>query len=67
MLVYNVVCIVGTTGCKRALCAKAMAERAAVAEAQPPEAPDISTAPDADGKAPAGAQSGVVAAVRKKA
>lgn len=62
-----VVFILGTPGRKRALYAKAMAERAALADAQPPEAPDISTAPDADGKAPAGAQSGVVAAVRKKA
>ena len=65
-----VVFILGTPGRKRALYAKAMAERAALADAQPPdvpEAPDTSTAPDADGKAPAGAQSGVVAAVRKKA
>jgi hypothetical protein len=56
--------ILGTPGRKRALHAQAMAERAALAGAQPP---DSSAAPDADGKASAAVQSGAVAAVRKEA
>ena len=55
--------ILGTPGRKRALYAQAMAERAAAVQA--PEAP--STAPDADGKTPAAAQSSAVPAVREEA
>ena len=57
-----VVYILGTPGRKRALYAQAMAERAALASAAP-----ASTAPDADGKTPTGAQSDTIAAVREEA
>lgn len=64
-----VVYILGTPGRKRALHAKAMAERAALApstvETDSPGAQD-SVAPDTDGKTPTGAQSSAVAAVRKE-
>lgn len=63
--------ILGTPGRKRALYAQAMAERAAAAEAATAattaSAELPSTAPDADGKPPATAQSSAVAAVREEA
>ena len=68
-----VVYILGTPGRKRAIYARAMAERAEAATAAaanphpdplPPTAD--SAAPDAHGKAPATAQGGAVAAVRKE-
>lgn len=69
-----VVYILGTPGRKRAIYARAMAERAqaaatATANPQPDLLPQTadSAAPDADGKAPAASQSSTVAAVRKKA
>lgn len=63
-----VVYIFGTPARKRALYAQAMAERAALAGATT-NAQDLpaSAAPDTDGKAPAGTQSGAVAAVGEKA
>lgn len=68
-----VVYILGTPGRKRAIYARAMAERAealtaAAANPQPDPLPPTvdSAAPDADGKAPTTAQSGAVAAVRKE-
>ena len=68
-----VVYILGTPGRKRAIYARAMAERAEVAAtATAPAQPDTtntaggSVAPDADGKAPAAAQSSAVASVRKE-
>lgn len=64
-----VVYILGTPGRKRAIHAKAMAERAAFA----PPTPDAdslgapaSVAPDADGKTPTAPQNSAVAAVRKE-
>lgn len=54
--------ILGTPGRKRAIYAKAMAERAALAAAEP-----ASVAPDADGKTPAGTPSAAATAVRKEA
>ena len=68
-----VVYILGTPGRKRAIYARAMAERAQAAATatapQPNPLPQTadSAAPDADGKAPAASQSSTVAAVRKKA
>ena len=68
-----VVYILGTPGRKRAIHARAMAERAEAAAAatalsQPETAMTsaASPAPDADGEAPAAAQSSAVAAVRKE-
>lgn len=68
-----VVYILGTPGRKRAIHARAMAERAQAADAaSAPAQPDADTAatalvaPDADGKAPAAAQSSAIAAVRKE-
>lgn len=71
-----VVYIFGTPARKRALHAQAMAERAARAPAPPDAAPTpaapapaalaTSAAPDANGKTPAGPQSGAVAAVREE-
>ena len=67
-----VVYILGTPGRKRAIYARAMAERAeavnAAANPQPATLPQTvdSVAPDADGKAPASAQGSAVAAVRKE-
>lgn len=69
-----VVFILGTPGRKRAIHARALAERAAAAEAQKasseactPSAPSVvSAAPDADGKAPACAPTSAVAAVREE-
>ena len=68
-----VVYILGTPGRKRAIYARAMAERAqAAAAATAPTQPEAaitsagSVTPDADGKATAAAQSGVVPAVRKE-
>ena len=62
-----VVYILGTPGRKRAIYARAMAERAhaATATTENSQAAD-SAAPDADGKAPTGTQSSAVAAVRKE-
>ena len=64
-----VVYILGTPGRKRAIHAKAMAERAALAPSTPdadgPGAP-ASVAPDADGKTPTAPQNSTVAAVRKE-
>lgn len=64
-----VVYILGTPGRKRALHAKAMAERAGLAPSTPQTdqlgAP-ASVAPDAGGETPTGAQSSTVAAVRKE-
>jgi hypothetical protein len=54
--------ILGTPGRKRAIYAKAMAERAALAAAEP-----TSVAPDADGKAPTGESRSAAPAVRKEA
>lgn len=54
--------ILGTPGRKRAIYAKAMAERAALATAEP-----ASVAPDADGKASTGTPSTAAPAVRKEA
>lgn len=71
-----VVFILGTPGRKRAIHARALAERAAAAEAEaqkassealPSSAPSVvSAAPDADGKAPACAPTSAVAAVREE-
>ena len=68
-----VVYILGTPGRKRAIYARAMAERAEAAAAaaalsQPEPAPETvdSVSPDADGKAPAATQGSAVAAVRKE-
>lgn len=68
-----VVYILGTPGRKRAIYARAMAERAEAASAatassqpDPAHAAADSVAPDADGKTPTATQSSTVAAVRKK-
>ena len=66
-----VVYILGTPGRKRAIYARAMAERAEAAAAvtspsQPETGAADSVAPDADGKAPAATQSSAVTAVRKE-
>ena len=67
-----VVYILGTPGRKRAIYARAMAERAQAAATvmapQPDPLPQTadSAAPDADGKAPAATQGSAVAAVRKE-
>ncbi len=65
-----VVYILGTPGRKRALHARAMAERAAAVAAQESRlagtTPDTSVAPDADGKTPAAAQPGAVQPVREE-
>ena len=67
-----VVYILGTPGRKRAIYARAMAERAQAAATatvpQPYPLPQTadSAAPDADGKAPAATQNSTVTAVRKK-
>lgn len=68
-----VVYILGTPGRKRAIYARAMAERAEVAAAATaPSQSDTtitaagSVAPDTDGKAPAATQSSAVTAVRKE-
>ena len=67
-----VVYILGTPGRKRAIYARAMAERAEAAAATESFQPETtvtaagSVAPDTDGKAPAATQSSVVAAVRKE-
>jgi hypothetical protein len=55
--------ILGTPGRKRALHARAMAERAAAAQADGDAA---SAQPDAGGHAPAAAEGGAVAPVRKE-
>ena len=62
-----VVYIMGTPARKRAIHARAMAERAeAEAAAAPPEPSSPSAQPDAGSHAPAGAQGGPVAPVRKE-
>ena len=60
-----VVYIMGTPARKRAIHARAMAERAEAAAA-PPEPSSPSAQPDAGSHAPAGAQGGAVAPVRKE-
>lgn len=62
-----VVYIMGTPARKRAIHARAMAERAeAEAAAAPPEPSSPSAQPDAGSHAPAGAQGGAVTPVRKE-
>ena len=62
-----VVYIMGTPARKRAIHARAMAERAeAEAAAAPPEPSSPSAQPDTGSHAPAGAQGGPVAPVRKE-
>lgn len=62
-----VVYIMGTPARKRAIHARAMAERAeAEAAAAPPEPSSPSAQPDTGSHAPAGAQGGAVAPVRKE-
>lgn len=64
-----VVYIMGTPARKRAIHARAMAERKeaeAEAAAAPPEPSSPSAQPDAGSHAPAGAQGGAVAPVRKE-
>ena len=68
-----VVYILGTPGRKRAIYARAMAERAkasaaATADPQPSSLPQAvdSVAPDADGESTAAAQGGAIATVRKE-
>ena len=64
-----VVYIMGTPARKRAIHARAMAERAeaeAAAAAAPPEPSSPSAQPDTGSHAPAGAQGGAVAPVRKE-
>ena len=60
--------ILGTPGRKRAIYAKAMAERAALAAAEPPSvASVVSVTPDANSEAPAGGPHLAGEAVRKEA
>lgn len=62
-----VVYIMGTPARKRAIHARAMAERAeAEAAAAPPEPSSPSAQPDTGSHAPAGAQGGAIAPVRKE-
>ena len=60
--------ILGTPGRKRAIYAKAMAERAALVAAEPPSvASVVSVTPDANSEAPAGGPHLAGEAVRKEA